>query len=59
MATTGAAARPKNVRRPVHGVLLLDKEIGLTSNAAVQSWKRRLCKSAAICTLLIDGYRRP
>ena len=40
MATTGAAARPKIVRRPVHGVLLLDKETSLTSNAAVQRAKR-------------------
>ena len=40
MSTTRAAARPKIVRRPVHGVLLLDKEAGLTSNAAVQRAKR-------------------
>ena len=39
MAPT-AAARPKIVRRAVHGVLLLDKETGLTSNAAVQRAKR-------------------
>jgi len=32
--------RPKIVRRAVHGVLLLDKEAGLTSNAAVQRAKR-------------------
>jgi tRNA pseudouridine55 synthase len=40
VSTTRAAARPKIVRRPVHGVLLLDKEAGLTSNAAVQRAKR-------------------
>jgi len=40
VATTGAAARPRIVRRAVHGVLLLDKETGLTSNAAVQRAKR-------------------
>ena len=32
--------RPKLVRRPVHGVLLLDKALGLTSNDAVQQLKR-------------------
>ena len=32
--------RPKIVRRPVHGVLLLDKPIGLTSNDALQRAKR-------------------
>jgi tRNA pseudouridine55 synthase len=37
---TRAAPRPKIVRRAVHGVLLLDKEAGLTSNAAVQRAKR-------------------
>jgi tRNA pseudouridine55 synthase len=35
-----AGARPKIVRRPVHGVLLLDKEAGLSSNAALQRAKR-------------------
>jgi tRNA pseudouridine55 synthase len=40
VATTRAAPRPKIVRRAVHGVLLLDKETGLTSNAAVQRAKR-------------------
>ena len=40
MATTRATPRPRIVRRAVHGVLLLDKEAGLTSNAAVQRAKR-------------------
>jgi tRNA pseudouridine55 synthase len=35
-----AGARPKIVRRAVHGVLLLDKEAGLSSNAALQQAKR-------------------
>lgn len=34
------APRPKVVRRPVHGVLLLDKPIGLSSNDALQRVKR-------------------
>jgi tRNA pseudouridine55 synthase len=33
-------ARPRIVRRAVHGVLLLDKGLGVTSNAAVQQAKR-------------------
>ena len=32
--------RPRIERRPLHGVLLLDKPLGLTSNAAVQRLKR-------------------
>ena len=32
--------RTRIERRPVHGVLLLDKPLGLTSNAAVQRLKR-------------------
>jgi tRNA pseudouridine55 synthase len=40
VTTTRAAPRPKIVRRVVHGVLLLDKEAGLTSNDAVQRAKR-------------------
>jgi tRNA pseudouridine55 synthase len=38
--STRAGQRPKIVRRAVHGVLLLDKEAGLTSNDAVQRAKR-------------------
>ena len=33
-------ARPKIVRRAVHGVLLLDKALGVSSNAALQQAKR-------------------
>jgi len=35
-----AGARPRIVRRAVHGVLLLDKEAGVSSNAALQRAKR-------------------
>jgi len=35
-----AGARLKIVRRPVHGVLLLDKDAGVSSNAALQRAKR-------------------
>jgi tRNA pseudouridine55 synthase len=35
-----AGARPKIVRRPVHGVLLLDKDAGVSSNGALQHAKR-------------------
>ncbi|MBN8495105.1 MAG: tRNA pseudouridine(55) synthase TruB, partial [Burkholderiales bacterium] len=34
------AARPRIPRRPVHGVLLLDKPLGLSSNDALQQAKR-------------------
>lgn len=34
------AARPRPVRRPVHGVLLLDKPVGMSSNDALQKAKR-------------------
>lgn len=34
------APRPRIVRRPVHGVLLLDKPVGLSSNDALQKAKR-------------------
>jgi tRNA pseudouridine55 synthase len=38
---TASAPRPARVpRRPVHGVLLLDKPLGLTSNQALQHAKR-------------------
>ncbi|HEX7966257.1 MAG TPA: tRNA pseudouridine(55) synthase TruB, partial [Gammaproteobacteria bacterium] len=40
---TGAEPAPQRVklpRRPVHGVLLLDKPVGLTSNDALQKAKR-------------------
>jgi len=35
-----AGARPKIARRPVHGVLLLDKDEGASSNAVLQRAKR-------------------
>ena len=34
------ASRPRIARRPVHGVLLLDKPLGLSSNDALQKAKR-------------------
>ena len=40
MATTSRHTRPRIVRRAVHGVLLLDKAAGLSSNDAVQKAKR-------------------
>jgi tRNA pseudouridine55 synthase len=40
VATTRAAARSRIVRRAVHGVLLLDKDAGVSSNAALQQAKR-------------------
>ena len=38
--TPVSAPRPRIVRRPVHGVLLLDKPLGLSSNDALQKAKR-------------------
>ncbi|MEO5844008.1 MAG: tRNA pseudouridine(55) synthase TruB [Caldimonas sp.] len=38
--TTRPAARPRITRRAVHGVLLLDKDAGVSSNAALQRAKR-------------------
>jgi tRNA pseudouridine55 synthase len=40
VTTTRAAARSPIVRRAVHGVLLLDKDAGFSSNAALQIAKR-------------------
>ena len=40
METTRSATRPRVARRAVHGVLLLDKDAGLLSNAALQRAKR-------------------
>ncbi|MEO8928055.1 MAG: tRNA pseudouridine(55) synthase TruB [Caldimonas sp.] len=40
MATSSFQARPRIARRAVHGVLLLDKAAGLSSNDAVQKAKR-------------------
>ncbi|HZV94139.1 MAG TPA: tRNA pseudouridine(55) synthase TruB, partial [Caldimonas sp.] len=38
--TRAAAPRPRIARRAVHGVLLLDKALGVSSNAALQQAKR-------------------
>ncbi len=40
MDRAGTVQRTKVARRAVHGVLLLDKDVGLTSNAALQRAKR-------------------
>ncbi len=40
MTSTRATARPRIARRAVHGVLLLDKDAGVSSNAALQRAKR-------------------
>jgi tRNA pseudouridine55 synthase len=40
VATTRAPAHPRIVRRALHGVLLLDKDRGVSSNAALQRAKR-------------------
>ena len=40
MAARPAVARPKVARRAVHGVLLLDKDAGVSSNAALQRARR-------------------
>ena len=49
-----AGARPKIARRPVHGVLLLDKDAGLSSNAALQRVKRLLRAEKAGHTGTLD-----
>lgn len=41
-------------RRPVHGVLLLDKPVGITSNAALQAAKRLFCAAKAGHTGTLD-----
>ena len=48
-----AGARPKIARRPVHGVLLLDKDAGASSNAALQraKWLYRAEKAGHTGTL--------
>ena len=52
--TTRAAARPGSQRRPVHGVLLLDKPLGLSSNDALQQAKRLLRAEKAGHTGTLD-----
>jgi tRNA pseudouridine55 synthase len=49
-----AGAHPNIARRPVHGVLLLDKDAGLSSNAALQRVKRLLRAEKAGHTGTLD-----
>ena len=49
-----AGARPKIARRAVHGVLLLDKDPGLSSNAALQRARRLLRAEKAGHTGTLD-----
>ncbi len=49
-----SSPRPKIPRRPVHGVLLLDKPTGLSSNHALQAAKRLLCAEKAGHTGTLD-----
>ena len=46
--------RPRIVRRPVHGVLLLDKPLGLSSNQALQRARRLLSAEKAGHTGTLD-----
>jgi len=48
------AQRPRIVRRPLHGVLLLDKPLGLSSNDALQKVKRLLRAEKAGHTGTLD-----
>jgi len=52
--TPRSGARPKLPRRPVHGVLLLDKPLGLSSNDALQQAKRLLRAEKAGHTGTLD-----
>jgi len=45
---------PRITRRPVHGVLLLDKPLGLSSNDALQKAKRLYCAEKAGHTGTLD-----
>ncbi len=51
-----AEARPKRVRVPVHGVLLLDKPAGLSSNDALVKAKRLLNAEKAGHTGTLDPF---
>jgi tRNA pseudouridine55 synthase len=51
---SAAAARPRVVRRAVHGVLLLDKPVGLSSNHALQRARRLLRAEKAGHTGTLD-----
>lgn len=46
--------RPKRDTRPVHGILLLDKPVGITSNRALQEAKRLLMAAKAGHTGSLD-----
>lgn len=48
------AASRRQPRRPVHGVLLLDKPLGMSSNQALQRAKRALCAEKAGHTGTLD-----
>ena len=48
------APRTRVQRRPVHGVLLLDKPLGLSSNQALQKAKWLLCAEKAGHTGTLD-----
>lgn len=51
---TAQPSRVRVQRRPVHGVLLLDKPLGLTSNQALQKAKWLLCAEKAGHTGTLD-----
>src|SRR3954451_7543923 len=51
-----AEARAKRVRVPVHGVLLLDKPVGLSSNDALMKTKRLLNAQKAGHTGTLDPF---
>ena len=51
---SAVAPRPKIVKRAVHGVLMLDKPLGLTSNDALQKVKRLLRAEKAGHTDTLD-----
>ena len=51
---SAVAPRPKIVKRAVHGVLMLDKPLGLTSNDALQKVKRLLRAEKAGHTGTLD-----
>ncbi len=51
-----APAQYRRPKRPVHGVLLLDKPVGLTSNAALQTARRLLQAEKAGHTGTLDPF---
>ncbi len=58
--TQTSSHRQKIQRRPVHGVLLLDKPLGLSTNQALQKakWLLRANKAGHTGTLDLAGHRR-